>query len=135
MSEAEEVLDKLKIMVLEGKESHEIDKALTSFRLKEEDRKIVFKQIQEFQVDQLLEKQQNEKAFNLKLIGYLFLGVGILITLISASFMEGKILLAYGLILTGVWIILKRQTKPFTGHDEENGKKKSLFEKGLFKKF
>ena len=129
----EQLISKLEQMVIDGIESHIIDKEIEKQRLPDSERKFVFRHIQEFQVEQLKKKQAREENFNIRLLGWTVLSVGLIITIGSFIFNPSVTVIAYGVILYGLYVLMRRKLNPI---DEDNGtKKKSMFDKGLFNKF
>jgi hypothetical protein len=129
----EQLILKLEQMVIDGIESHNIDKEIENQRLPDGERKVVFRHIQDFQVEQLKLKQAKEENFNIRVLGWTVLSVGLIITVGSFIFNPSVTVIAYGAILYGLYVLMRRKLNPI---DEDNGtKKKSMFDKGLFKKF
>lgn len=126
------IIEILKKMVIDGDESHIIDKKLESFNLNESKRKQIFKALQEFQVERLKEKQLLESRANLKLLSLTILILGLLITIGSYFYNPNKFVFAYGMISFGIYYFIKRKLNPDL--EEDKPRSKSAFEKGLFKK-
>ena len=97
------------------------------------ERKVIFRHIQDFQVEQLKVKQAKEENFNIRVLGWTVLCVGLIITIGSFLFNPSVTVIAYGAILYGLYVLMRRKLNPI---DEDNGtKKRSMFDKGLFNKF
>jgi|GEM_PF-7095189 len=127
----EQLISKLEGMVTDGIESHIIDKEIENQRLPDDERKIVFKYIQEFQLEQIKKKQANEEQLSIKLIGWILLLSGLIITIVTFLFNPSVTVIAYGAVLYGLYILMRKKLSP----EDEGPKKKNMFDKGLFKKF
>ncbi len=129
----EQLMSKLEKMVIDGIESHIIDKEIENQRLPDSERKVIFRHIQDFQVEQLKVKQAKEENFNIRVLGWTVLCVGLIITIGSFLFNPSVTVIAYGAILYGLYVLMRRKLNPI---DEDNAtKKRSMFDKGLFNKF
>ena len=121
----EQLVSKLERMVLEGIESHIIDKEIEKQRLPDNERKVIFKYIQEFQLEQIKKKQANEERFSIKLIGWIILSVGLIITIGTFLFNPSVTVVAYGAVLYGLYILMSKKLNP----EDEGPKKKNMFDK------
>lgn len=129
----EQLISKLEQMVLDGIESNIIDKEIEKQRLPDDERRFVFKYIQEFQLEQIKKNQAAEHIVNIKFIGWLILSIGLIITIGTFIFNPNITVVAYGAVLYGLYVIMRKKLDPV---DSENStKKRSMFDKGLFKKF
>ena len=132
MSKNEQLINKLEQMVLDGLESHIIDKELEKQNLPNEERKEVFAHIQEFQLQCIRQKQAEAQALNYKILGYTFLTVGLGVTLGTFLFSKNVFVVAYGAVLFGVYVLFRRKFD--INIKEEPKKNKSIFDKGIFRK-
>jgi len=130
----EKLVHKLEKMVIDGIESHIIDEEIDKQRLPDYDRKIIFRHIQDFQIKLIKSQQTKEHNLNVKLIGWTVLSIGLIITIGTFIYNKSVIVIAYGAVLYGLFVIMRRKLHP---NLEEDGsiKKRGMFDKGLFKKF
>lgn len=130
----ENILKKLKSMIDEGKDSLEIDNTLDNYRLPKNIHSEIFKSVQNYQLQIIREQQKSEKRLYVKILGWSLITFSVLIFTYSVFFLNRTYIIAYGALLVGMWVLIKRKFS-IDMFDKQETDKKSMFDKGLFKKF
>ncbi|MCB0705943.1 MAG: hypothetical protein KDC34_11560 [Saprospiraceae bacterium] len=107
----QEILDTCHEMIFNGKDYLDVKKYLESLQLEKEAEKLLLLKADEMLVQYQLFSQHKTQAINVMLAGGLILLIGLAFTIGTYILGKSRYILAYGIILSGAWILKRGYAK------------------------
>lgn len=118
----------------EGIEPDEINKEIEKFNISESEKKLLRQHTQDLHIKFLLEKNKHSENFTIYIIAWIFLIFGLIVTIGTYIMGYESYIIWYGAIIMGLYFIMRKHMG-LSNVEDEKPKTKSIFKKGLFKKF